>query len=830
MNKGQALLWYENDSSSVLERIRRRRSMSDGCWRNARDQRTRTTRRPTTSTIHVHNSAQLLQLAMSIVILFLLHTVSATTNDIILLNKQQQQQQGDTTDDEPFRYNICNGLSNQLLYHAANIALAIQNKQAVEIPNYFIVDGVQHSDDNVLPSLYNSVPFATAFDVEYFLAQVQTIGNNNNISAKLVDFDFTAKEHHQIPCKGMDTVKQASPAITLAILQSFRPSATMKRIIDNVQSNIPQPIDKGVCFHHRDGQDWQDHCKRWSAIKDGIYRGNCLLEQGKTVVDSLRVRGLHDTTHWIYYAGDHAVPEELQTSGYSVFTRDQLLSSEDQDAMQSFRPPETLKPKQSLLTLGKCALGLRGCSVTQQPSARDLWALLDFFICGSIHGFVGNSVSTFSALQIALREGKNAYWYNSQSIPLAGLLPVYYIPIVYTYSERSQFSEKYLLQASIVSVKKNMPRNKIHVLYHGENDREFIKWLESNGAMVHLQSLDQLMISGAEETFSRTQLLQRFDIPNIVSSEYILLLDADTIVLQPFTLADFGHNLTRGIGMSSAERPINKAENAGVTVMNVPYLRETQNDFSTFVKSFMQRDPLSPATSEEGAHLEFYNVSFLSRRFNFKPFWSDQDILRQSPFIAHFYKARPHGYIKHSIGDSCMFETLCDKALLLPSLCRVMQVFAKTTKEAIPGPSSYCLQSFPNQTMALVCDEVLDELATLPEACTDLTSVVRRVLVRKGAIYAELQFILRELNRQVDRIYREQEATVRMQQERAALEQLRSYESNHSSFPSFVIALLLPWTVIIFALASHYEKVQRRMRRQTLLRRSPSSLSTVTYR
>ena len=72
------------------------------------------------------------------------------------------------------KYPIYLQLSNQLLYHSAQIASAIrQGKRLVEIPNYFIVNGVQDSDANVVPSEGNAVPFEVAFDKDFFLHQVK---------------------------------------------------------------------------------------------------------------------------------------------------------------------------------------------------------------------------------------------------------------------------------------------------------------------------------------------------------------------------------------------------------------------------------------------------------------------------------------------------------------------------------------------------------------------------------------------------------------------------------------------------------------------------------
>jgi hypothetical protein len=66
-----------------------------------------------------------------------------------------------------YRYNICNGLSHQLLQHGAAIGKAKSQCKIVAIPNYFIVNGVQHKDDNVLPNSTNSVPFDQIFDRQY---------------------------------------------------------------------------------------------------------------------------------------------------------------------------------------------------------------------------------------------------------------------------------------------------------------------------------------------------------------------------------------------------------------------------------------------------------------------------------------------------------------------------------------------------------------------------------------------------------------------------------------------------------------------------------------
>jgi hypothetical protein len=145
-------------------------------------------------------------------------------------------------------------------------------------------------------------------------------------------------------------------------------------------------IDQGICLHHRDGQDWYNHCSRWSSINDGIYRGNCLGVPGRTFVESLEDRGLK-AGKWVYYCGDHDIPRDLSDpkSSYEVVSRKDLMGPADVEAVLSIK---------------------RGAT-----SLRDLWALIDFYICSSLPHFIGNSVSTFSAIQIALRKMENTFWY-----------------------------------------------------------------------------------------------------------------------------------------------------------------------------------------------------------------------------------------------------------------------------------------------------------------------------------------------------------------------------------------------------------------------------------
>jgi len=797
-------------------------------------------------------------LLLSFLLLCFLTTMTASAEEaaIAVVGAAAAEQQGHQHN-SVYRYNVCNGLSNQLLYHAASIAIAIeQSKLVVEIPDHFIVNGVQHTDDSVLPSASNSIPFGLAFDAPYFLQAVQQLGGRSsqpssgggggsNIEARFVSFDFSKR---QIPCAGMQSLHQADAELVRQILQAFRPSKQIQTLISGISANLEQrnsrnsrgsqnshdengavvggasgssssaSASEGVCVHHRDGQDWYDHCARWGSINDGIYRGNCLGVPGRSFLESLEDRGLSKERSWVYYCGDHELPRALRSSPYDVVSRNDLMEPADLDAVaalfynyqnqdeQQQQQHEGGLQQQPPIQGGAVASPIgNGINLLQQHSGnlRDLWALIDFYVCSNLELFIGNSVSTFSAIQIALRRGEDAFWYNSQSIPLGDIWRVYQVPIVYTYTELSMESGKYMLQASIASVRKHMPHNKIHILYHGTEDKAFRLWLAKRNVKVHQhdpawrQQIEKMRMNGdpaASHLFLHSGnyfgTWQRIDIPKYVNSEYALLLDADTLVMKPFTLADFGLDLTYAIAMSAEFHPNNIPLNAGVTLMNVPRMRQTYDDFLQFILQHVHSAKFDhPAPSDQGAYLEFYDnqVRFLDRNFNFKPYWQQSAIGNQDPFVVHFHGAKPHDYMRQILGDPCDKATqfLCDQAMELPFLCRAIQQFAQYSR-SVGNQVSYCNASFKgDKAQAFFCTEILLMLSsTHPQQneCYDFPTLVRKAVQRVPA----------ELGLPVGKI----EKNLRK----------RSKGSN----PGVLSPLLLAWSVAIFLVLLVFRVKSRR--------------------
>ena len=103
-------------------------------------------------------------------------------------------------------------------------------------------------------------------------------------------------------------------------------------------------------------------------MEDGAHRGNCeAVNNNRSALELLEDRALTSTDRWIYYCGDHEVPAELKDqTKYTVLSKHQFMSEDDKQAVRAIKP--------------------------SSDSVGDMWALMDYSICGSLRYLVGNSV------------------------------------------------------------------------------------------------------------------------------------------------------------------------------------------------------------------------------------------------------------------------------------------------------------------------------------------------------------------------------------------------------------------------------------------------------
>lgn len=571
-------------------------------------------------------------------------------------------------------YPVCNGLSNQILGHVARLASAYDRGASATVPDAFIFNGVQRRHDargglrDELPTSRNSIPLERVLDLGPLRELFRGKGAELRLRSPVPSFSS---------CDDwLSSLRNADPETARAILRRIAPSKALRGIVRDRAAaasdggdDDPQLRD-GVCVHHRDGVDWREHCVSWEAINDGVWRKNCRELEKRSLEELVRARltsikpDNNKEKRLLYYVGDHQPPSDLGRS-FRVFSRADVGRKNDLETLRRLDVPlrpEDVDPDSH---------------VDLREAYRDVFAAVDFFACLEAKSFVGNSVSTFTTLQLILRNG-DASWYNSYSVPLSTILPLFPVPILYTHTELGEESGKIALCISIRSVRTKMGASQpIHVLYHGRRDEEFLRWLKDNRVAVHhhdpvwADDVEKIRLAGDGGQNSLSSHLyqhagnylgswQRVDAPLAIESEYVLYLDSDTVVAKDFSMADFGLEITPSVALAYEDETRTNRD-AGVALLNVPKLRETRNKFLLFLKNVADSKGAKHLSepSYQGALVDFYDPTTLDASFNHKPYFKHTFLRqekRQDMRILHFHGAKPVNILRHFIGREEYFD------------------------------------------------------------------------------------------------------------------------------------------------------------------------------
>lgn len=310
---------------------------------------------------------------------------------------------------------------------------------------------------------------------------------------------------------------------------------------------------------------------------------------------------------------------------------------------------------------------------------------------------------------------------------LLALFKIFLSPL---FTKHSQLLGKLMLKISILSVRKYMGGlQPIHILYMGEKDTEFKAWLRVQNVVVHAHEpkwtdmIERLRLAGdpnSSHLFAHAGnyigTWQRIDIPNLIESEYILYLDADTVVTKAFTMADFGPQITSTVAFAlEAEHKPDIPLNAGVALMNVPNLRVTRNEFLKFIEG-RETQPFS-GPSDQGAYLDFYHPELLDRTFNIKSYYIDI----KGRKIIHFHGPKPFELFKYMIGKniSPLMTGILAQGNGMKSPCTALIAFSQIASTESGLILQYCTAAFPRDAnLRLLCINFLDQLPSLsPNEC-----------------------------------------------------------------------------------------------------------------
>lgn len=584
----------------------------------------------------------------------------------------------------PLSFEVCEGLSNQRIAIIHGMIIAYISKRPVILPELY-------SSFNV--SMGKKIAFDDMYNVSHLrnsLAGDIVFWDENTVWEGKVE-KFETKNAHLTKYQWLSrTNKTVSPDTALKLSCTFNSISIddqLTKVLWNIdrsivlQNELQGMVDKikkampdgFTALHYRAEQDWLDHCKKWENIRDGVIRNNCIANTGSiaTVLALEKVSTLRP----IYLAGGYTPafisksPLKYLKQNYNIITKSSFITFDDTGDTNL---------EQNLI------------------ANREMFAAIDYAVCAQADLFIGNSVSTFSAM-IELRrlqDNKPTFHYNGGNIPLEIYMPVNIIKQhprlkwVFCMVLNGQTSDSYLQMAkvAVVSARENTLLEPIFVaMVTDEADVvtvNFIRWLQSYGVHVirHTPVWAQLIKDEmAKGTFDQNNessplyttassliaTFMRIDFPILgFVDEYILYADVDVMFVRDVSLDDFAP-LPRyyTMGTESIVKPRNKKRNwfagqygnAGVILYNIPNMRSTYKKFleHVFSASNLKRGLHYGihGPGDQGAYNSFYNLRNYHAAdtrsapfFNWRPFWKDHLNEGKTVSIVHWHGPKPKDY------------------------------------------------------------------------------------------------------------------------------------------------------------------------------------------
>ncbi|GAQ85030.1 hypothetical protein KFL_002180050 [Klebsormidium nitens] len=604
------------------------------------------------------------------------------------------------------RFLTCNGFANQRLALVYGIVIAKLTDRIPVLPD-FLLNGLQRSDAWIVDTISNgSVPMSEVYNVQEFRnglasrlgmqvltpAEAPPLSEYVKVSFEGVTDTVASTErkhdlHVAIECAFLrlsrDVIKE-NEELFWAVLESLQPAKQYEEIVSHAVATLAEggrngaePVGDGdgagfSFLHMRAENDWLAHCRRWESIPDGRIRNNCLTNTW-TVHEALlakRVspsRPLYVASMWsdIDPTNRDLIFSNLEKAGFKVYTQEDIL------------------PEMAV------------------PLSREQSALVDFYIALASEKFMGNSVSSFSALLIyeRTRAEKWASWYNGGNIPLDDFIPVLRLPWVFTYNGWSQKYD-YMLKAAVRSAAR-FGTLAPYCLFSGNRTAEIHQWLVAQNVRIiyHNPSwATQIARLLGKENLRTSHLYanpemavgtwQRIDIPivpELEQFEYVLFTDSDVYFRRALRLSDFGLPLPPAIGMASEAKDV-FPYNAGIMLMNLPRLRVTYDRFLSFVlgnKNGLFFSNYGP--QDQGAYNQFYETEVkhtkLPQTFNAKPYHEHRD----TAFIVHFHGPKPHDFSEFFKTGDCIFRYR-DDTEVVNTLCElgIKRAYCTYIREWLP--------------------------------------------------------------------------------------------------------------------------------------------------
>jgi hypothetical protein len=586
----------------------------------------------------------------------------------------------------PLSFEVCEGLSNQRISIIQGVLIASILRRPLIIPELYSSFNVSQSERLDFGDVYNVSHFKESLaGVVKFWDPEESIWTGKKKKMRVKNKQLTRAEWNNLtngPSGRSDTAINLNCAFNSIRIDPSLIDVLWK--IDRalvLQDEIKSKVDlikKGMpngftALHYRVERDWVTHCQQWEGIADGVVRNNCLSNTA-AIANVFAIEKVSQKRP-IYLAGGLS-PAFIGTSNlrflqkhYKIFTKSSSLNMDG--------------GSDDALHMGK-----------KLVSNRELFAAIDYAVCSEADLFIGNSVSTFSAM-IELRrmqENRLTFHYNGGNIPLQDYLPINTVAMhhrlkwVFAMVLNNQTDQGYLQMAkvAVISARENTLLEPVCVALVTDPSSTvattFIRWLQSYGVhviwhnptwagIIETEALKGNLLQnvGNSPLYAKASSLiatfLRIDLPILgFVDDYLLYADVDIMFVRDIDLDDFGP-LPKYYLMCNEER-ITEPEknpfaasygNAGVMLYNVPNMRRTHKAFMEHIFSdFYKGKGLhygDYGPGDQGAYNSFYKPSGPFSAdirpyafFNWRPFWKGDTFDKKAVAIVHWHGPKPHHY------------------------------------------------------------------------------------------------------------------------------------------------------------------------------------------
>lgn len=433
----------------------------------------------------------------------------------------------------------------------------------------------------------------------------------------------------------------------LQVIEQIRPSNYVAAEVDNQHSYFLQnSVKKCMNFvHARTERDWHQHCLKWHPYRSE-YAYNCYVgfeEILKRVVEL----DLRDCDVHLTYDEDQAI----STMGHSLVANSLDVNVIDQ-------------PDRS-----------------HDNKGREVKAAVQFFLALRAEKFIGNSVSTFSAVIILRRQQMNLWssQYNRGPIPLASFVPGYRLPWVFTVSGNDiQYDS--MMKVAVESALSQTTLIPHAIIRPSEVFHQRTTWLRKRGVNMVIstsgweQHVQEILRSSSVKDVSSSHLygdmnktlatyarLQIAHLKELAHLEHILYTDVDVYFRKDISMLGNYVSLPDSIQMGF-EILDTFPLNAGVFLASVPFLRETRDALHNLFMAASTVNDETYGPGDQGLLNNMYEKQLhangpLQSSLNAKPYKKFSD----DTTILHFHGPKLSDYAQYSQRGSVKksFVKLC---------------------------------------------------------------------------------------------------------------------------------------------------------------------------